>query len=66
MVFDSTVASGEESTNTIDSMTNSALDYMQRFANRLKQKTGHIRGQVGKLMSDHIEVIRAKLEAGKK
>ena len=64
--LDQVIASVDESTNTIDSLTNSALDYMQRFANRLKQKTGHIRGQIGKLMSDHIEVIRAKLEAGEK
>jgi len=61
--LDQVIASVEEITNTIDNLTNSAVDYMQRFANRLKQKTGHIRGQVGKLMSDHIEVIRAKLEA---
>ncbi len=61
--LDQIITSTVENTNTIDTLTNGALDYMQRFANRVKQRTGHIREQVGKLMSDHIEVIRAKLEA---
>jgi len=38
--LDLVIASVEESTNTIDNLTNGAVDYMQRFANRLKQKTG--------------------------
>ena len=49
--------------DNIDSLVNSALDYIQTFANRVKKKTGQIRSQVSKLMSDHIEVIRAKLES---
>lgn len=51
-----------ETTNTLDTLVNKAVDYVQTFASRAKQKTGHIRDQMAKLMSDHIEVIRAKLD----
>jgi len=60
--LDQVIATVTEDTDHIDSLVNKAVDYVQNFANQLKKKTGHIRAQVTKLMSDHIQVIRAKLE----
>jgi len=61
--LDEIITSVTDTTTAIDTLTNSAIDYFERFGNRVKQKTGQIREQVGKLMSNHVEVIRAKLES---
>ena len=60
--LDQIIVTVTEDTDHIDSLVNKAVDYVQNLSTQLKKKTGHIRAQVTKLMSDHIQVIRAKLE----
>jgi hypothetical protein len=60
--LDEIITTVTEDTDHVDTLVNRAVDYVQNFANQVKKKTGHIRAQVTKLMSDHIQVIRAKLE----
>lgn len=60
--LDQIITTVTEDTENIDSLVNRTVDYVQNLANQVKKKTGHIRAQVSKLMSDHIEVVRAKLE----
>jgi len=60
--LDEIIGAVTEDADHVDTLVNRAVDYVQNFANQVKKKTGHIRAQVTKLMSDHIQVIRAKLE----
>jgi len=60
--LDEIIARITEDTDHVDTLVNRAVDYVQNFANQVKKRTGHIRAQVTRMMSDHIQVIRAKLE----
>jgi len=62
-VLDQIISTLTEDSNVIDTLANKAVDYVGNMANQLKKRTGHIRTEVTKLMSDHIQVIRTKLEA---
>ena len=59
--LDAVVASVPQDSDTIDILVNNAVEYFRMFSGKVK-KTDHIRGQIAKLISDHIGVIRAKLE----
>jgi hypothetical protein len=61
--LDQIISTVTEESNNIDSLANKTVDYVENIANQLKKRTGHIRTQVTKLMSDHVQVIRAKLES---
>jgi len=56
------IATITDDANHIDNLVNKAEDYVQNFANQVKKRTSDVRMQVIKLMSNHIQVIRAKLE----
>src|SRR5712691_2405987 len=61
--LDQIISTVTEDSDNIDSLANKTVDYVENIANQLKKRTGHIRTQVTKLMSDHLQVIRAKLES---
>ncbi len=61
--LDQIISAVTEESNNIDNLANKAVDYVENLANQLKKRTGHIRTQVTKLTSDHVQVIRAKLES---
>ena len=56
------IATITDDANHIDNLVNKAEDYVQNFANQVKKRTSDVRMQVIKLMSNHIQVIRAKLD----
>jgi len=62
-VLDEIVNTVTEEANNIELLANKANDYIENLAAQLKKRTGHIRALVGTLLRDHIQVLRAKLEA---